>query len=52
MSRHHWNIVISIRAKPVASKVIEFVCIQIVKPAVNKRAAVAPVKGHGLGSTI
>ena len=37
---------------PSTIKTVELKCIQIARPDVIKRAATAPVRGQGLGSTI
>lgn len=52
MSRHHWYIVRRRRIRPRVIKVVLWKCIQIAKPEVIRRAATAPVRGHGLGSTM
>lgn len=52
ISRHHCCIVRSIIIKP---RYIRFVLLKwnhAARPDVSKRAAIAPVKGHGLGSTM
>lgn len=40
------------RIRPRVNKVILLKCIQIAKPEVSRRAPTAPVRGHGLGSTM
>lgn len=52
MSRHHWYIVRRRRAVPIVISVVELKWNQIARPDVINRAAVAPVNGQGLGSTI
>lgn len=52
MSRHHWNIVRRRRAKPRVINVVEWKWNQIARPDVISRAATAPVRGQGLGSTM
>lgn len=52
MSRHHWYIVSRSRISPKVIKISELKWNQIARPDVRRRAARAPVKGQGLGSTI
>lgn len=52
MSRHHCHIVSSIRISPSVIRIIELKWNQMARPDVSKRAATAPVRGQGLGSTI
>ena len=52
MSRHHWYIVRSKSVEPRTMSVTVWKCIQIASPEVMSRAATAPVRGHGLGSTM
>lgn len=52
MSRHHWYIVRRRSASPRVISVVEWKWNQIARPDVIKRAATAPVKGQGLGSTM
>ena len=52
MSRHHWYIVRVVRNSPRVIKIIELKWNQMAKPDVRSRAATAPVRGQGLGSTI
>ncbi len=52
ISRHHWYIVSNRRAVPRAISVVEWKWNQIARPDVISRAATAPVRGHGLGSTM
>jgi len=51
-SRHHCNLVNKIEI--ILNKIIEreFKCIKLIIPIVKRRALKAPVKGHGLFSTI
>lgn len=42
----------SISANPSVMRIVEWKWNQIAKPDVISRAATAPVRGHGLGSTI
>lgn len=52
MSRHHWYIVKSRRARPSVIRMVELKWNQIARPDVISRAATAPVRGQGLGSTM
>lgn len=52
ISRHHWYIVRSKSTVPRVISVVEWKWNQVARPDVIKRAATAPVKGQGLGSTI
>lgn len=52
MSRHHWIIVSKSRTRPKVNKIVEWKWNHTARPDVNKRAATAPVRGQGLGSTI
>ena len=52
MSRHHWYIVRSRSAIPRDISVVEWKWNQIARPDVISRAATAPVRGQGLGSTM
>lgn len=52
MSRHHWYMVRRRRAVPKTISVVVLKWNQIASPDVIKRAAVAPVSGQGLGSTM
>lgn len=51
-SRHHWYMVKSIRVRPMAriTKVLKWN--HAARPDVSRKAAAAPVKGQGLGSTM
>lgn len=52
MSRHHWYMVRRSKTVPKVIKVVEWKWNQVARPDVIKRAAIAPVRGQGLGSTI
>lgn len=52
MSRHHWYIVSKRSTRPRVIKVVEWKWNHTARPDVIKSAATAPVRGHGLGSTI
>ena len=52
ISRHHWIAVRSIRNNPKFSSIIRFIWNHIARPEVIIRAAIAPVRGQGLGSTM
>lgn len=52
MSRHHWYIVRRVRASPRVISVVELKWNQIARPEVISKAPTAPVRGHGLGSTM
>lgn len=52
ISRHHWSIVNKSRTSPRVIRMVELKWNQMAKPDVRRRAAIAPVRGHGLGSTI
>ena len=52
MSRHHWYIVKRRRTNPRDINVVEWKWNQIARPDVISRAATAPVRGQGLGSTM
>lgn len=52
ISRHHWYIVKSNKIKPRVIKAVELKWNQIASPDVISRAAIAPVRGQGLGSTM
>lgn len=52
MSRHHWYIVKRRRAIPRVIRIVELKWNHIARPDVISRAAIAPVKGQGLGSTM
>lgn len=52
MSRHHWYIVRSSNTSPKVMRAVEWRWNQIARPDVINRAATAPVRGHGLGSTM
>lgn len=52
MSRHHWYIVRRRRISPRVISVVEWKWNQTARPDVIRRAATAPVRGQGLGSTM
>ena len=52
MSRHHWYIVSVVRKSPRVIRIIELKWNQTARPDVKSRAATAPVRGQGLGSTM
>lgn len=52
MSRHHWYIVKRRRAIPRVIRIVELKWNHIARPDVISRAAIAPVRGQGLGSTM
>ena len=52
MSRHHWYIVKRRSAVPRSISVVEWKWNQIARPDVIRSAAIAPVRGQGLGSTM
>lgn len=52
MSRHHWTMVRDVRISPNVIRVTELKWNQTARPDVRRRAAIAPVRGQGLGSTI
>lgn len=52
MSRHHWITVRVSKIVPSSIKEVEWKWNQTASPDVISRAAIAPVRGHGLGSTI
>lgn len=52
MSRHHWYMVSRRRIRPRVIRISELKWNQIASPDVRRRAATAPVRGHGLGSTM
>lgn len=52
MSRHHWYIVRRSRAVPSIISVVERKWNQVARPDVISKAAIAPVRGQGLGSTM
>lgn len=52
MSRHHWYIVSKSRIIPNVIRVVDWKWNHMAVPDVTRRAATAPVRGHGLGSTM
>lgn len=52
MSRHHWYMVSKSRVRPRVISSNELKWNQIANPDVRRKAATAPVRGHGLGSTM
>ena len=52
ISRHHWNIVRAVRRSPSVITIVELKWNQTARPDVRSRAATAPVRGQGLGSTM
>lgn len=52
MSRHHWYIVRRVNTNPKVMRIVEWKWNQIASPDVSMRAAIAPVRGQGLGSTM
>lgn len=52
MSRHHWYMVRRRRVSPIVISTVELKWNQTASPDVIRRAATAPVKGQGLGSTM
>lgn len=52
MSRHHWYIVRRRRTVPKDIRITELKWNQMARPDVIRRAAIAPVSGQGLGSTM
>lgn len=52
ISRHHWYIVKRSKIVPRIMSVVEWKWNQIASPDVISRAAIAPVRGQGLGSTM
>lgn len=51
-SRHHWYIVRSISVRPIIIKIMLLKWNHMASPDVRRKAAAAPVSGHGLGSTM
>jgi len=52
MSRHHWYMVSKSRIVPIVIRVVDWKWNHMAVPDVISRAATAPVRGHGLGSTM
>ena len=52
ISRHHWYIVRVVRSSPRVIRIMELKWNQMARPDVKSRAAIAPVRGQGLGSTM
>ena len=52
MSRHHWIIVNRISPNPTYIKLLSYLCIHAAKPVTINREPTAPVRGHGLTSTM
>lgn len=52
ISRHHWYMVSRRRIRPRTSRVGVAEWNQVARPEVSRKAALAPVNGHGLGSTM
>ena len=52
MSRHHWIIVRIMVIRPSVRRINDPKWNHIASPDVSRRAATAPVRGQGLGSTM